>query len=149
MQLCISAGSNVSGIYTLQPDYRNGSYQFQFYYLRLIFSVVGTACYYLCLIVSVVGTDCAALYLAGSNVSGIYTLQPDYRNGSYQFQSYYLCLIFSVVGTACYYLCLIFSVVGTDCAALYLARSNVSGIYIPYSLITGMARISFKLTSFV
>ena len=34
------------------------------------------------------GTDCAALYLAGSNVSGIYTLQPDYRNGSYQFQVY-------------------------------------------------------------
>ena len=38
------------------------------------------------LIFSVVGTDCAALYLAGSNVSGIYTLQPDYRNGLYQFQ---------------------------------------------------------------
>ena len=62
------------------------------------------------------GTDCAALYLAGSNVSGIYTLQPDYRNGFYQFQANYLCLIFSAVGT--------------DCAALYLAGSNVSGIYI-------------------
>ena len=73
--LCL-AGSNVSGIYTLQPDYRNGSYQFQAYYFCLIFSVVGT--------------DCAALYLAGSNVSGIYTLQPDYRNGSYQFQAFYL-----------------------------------------------------------
>ena len=42
----------------------------------------------ICLIFSVVGTDCAALYLAGSNVSGIYTLQPDYRNDSYQFQAY-------------------------------------------------------------
>ena len=91
----------MSGIYTLQPDYRNGFYQFQANYLCLIFTVVGI--------------DCAALYLVGSNESGIYTLQPDYRNGFYQFQANYLCLIFSVVGM--------------DCAALYLVESNVSGIY--------------------
>ena len=39
-------------------------------------------------IFSVVGTDCAALYSAGVNVSGIYTLQPDLRNGSDQFEAY-------------------------------------------------------------